>query len=600
ALGSCDIFHCLNGETGEVIWKRPLHEQFGMLSTYGGRTNFPVVHEDLVIISGIIINWGDKAKPNHRLLGMDKLTGEVVWFNGTRDLPYDTTYSAPSIVTIEGQRQLILGTGDGQVWGFQPRTGKPVWNYAISRRGVYATPLVVGNRVYAIHGEENTEGSSMGAVVALEVTGAGDETQVKELWRHEEIVMNYSEPVVIDDRIYLVDDRCKMWIFNTADGEPIVERKKIIGRGQRSALIYADNKIFVLTEGGRWAICQPTDDGFEVIGDGRLRGASFGGSPIVADGRLYFPSTTALYCVGTGQAKQTPVSLAGSLGNEQPVKQDTKISQVLVVPSEELVKPGESIDYSVRVFNQLGQLLDTPSDVEFTVRGPAGVSESQVTASTDAAHDAAYVTATVGGVEGSARLRIVPPLPWKFTFDDLDDPPVSWVGARYRHVIRTIDGSPALTKVTTIPKGARSRAWMGPSDLAEYTISADIKGARMNDQLPDIGLTNMGYVLDLQGESQKLQIRTWSAQLRMASTIDFPWKEDVWYRMKFRVDLESEPPAQTAVLRGKVWPKGQPEPKEWTVTARDESPNTNASPGLYGSAKVAELYLDNIEVVAND
>ena len=61
-----------NGETGETLWKVPLHEQFGMLSTYGGRTNFPIVHEDLVIISGIIINWGDYAKPNHRLLAMDK------------------------------------------------------------------------------------------------------------------------------------------------------------------------------------------------------------------------------------------------------------------------------------------------------------------------------------------------------------------------------------------------------------------------------------------------------------------------------------------------------------------------------------------------
>ena len=55
---------------------------------------------------------------------------------------------------------------------------------------------------------------------------------------------------------------------------------------------------------------------------------------------------------------------------------------------------------------------------------------------------------------------------------------LSWIGARYRHVIRDIDGSPALTKVTTIPKGARSRAWMGHSDLANYTISADARGAR--------------------------------------------------------------------------------------------------------------------------
>jgi hypothetical protein len=121
----------------------------------------------------------------------------------------------------------------------------------------------------------------------------------------------------------------------------------------------------------------------------------------------------------------------------------------------------------------------------------------------------------------------------------------------------------------------------------------------MSDQLPDIGLTNQGYVLDLMGESQQLQIRTWSAQLRLDSQVPFAWKEDTWYRMKFRVDIESEPPAAVAVLRGKVWPRDEPEPKEWTITARDESPNLSASPGLYGNAKVAELYLDNIEVVAN-
>ena len=144
-----------------------------------------------------------------------------------------------------------------------------------------------------------------------------------------------------------------------------------------------------------------------------------------------------------------------------------------------------------------------------------------------------------------------------------------------------------------------SSVWMGYSDLSEYTISADARGTRMSDQLPDIGLTAHGYVLDLMGESQQLQIRTWSAQLRMAETIKFPWKEDIWYRMKFHVYIESEPPAAIVVLRGKVWPRDEEEPKEWTITARDESPNLAASPGLYGNAKVAELYLDNVEVTAN-
>ncbi len=296
ALGSCDIFQCINGETGQTVWSIPLHEQYGMLSTYGGRTNFPVVHEDLVIISGIIINWGEKAKPNHRLIAMDKLTGEVRWFTGTRDLPYDTTYSAPSIVTIDGQRQLIVGAGDGAIWGFQPRTGKPLWHYDLSLRGIFATPLVVGDQVFASHSEENVRPNNnvMGAVVSLKIAGTGDDTTATELWKQFEVVSGYSEPVLIDDRLYLVDDRCKMWIFDAETGEPIVERKSFVGSRQRAALLHADGKIFVLTENGRWATVEPTEDGFEVLNKGRVDDTGFAGSPIVSDGRLYFPSTTTL------------------------------------------------------------------------------------------------------------------------------------------------------------------------------------------------------------------------------------------------------------------------------------------------------------------
>ncbi len=33
ALGSCDIFQCIDAKSGETKWSIPLHEQFGMLST---------------------------------------------------------------------------------------------------------------------------------------------------------------------------------------------------------------------------------------------------------------------------------------------------------------------------------------------------------------------------------------------------------------------------------------------------------------------------------------------------------------------------------------------------------------------------------------
>ncbi|TWT66622.1 outer membrane protein assembly factor BamB family protein [Allorhodopirellula solitaria] len=600
-LGVCDLFLCLNGKTGETIWSKPLHEQFGMLSTYGGRTNFPVIHEDLVIISGIIINWGDASKPNHRLIAMDKLTGEVVWFSGTRDLPDDTTYSAPTLTTIDGQRQLILGGGDGAIWGFQPRSGKALWHYDLSRRGIFATPLVHGNRVYCSHSEENVTGRSMGGVAALEISGTGDETTAKELWKLEELVVGRSAPLVVDDRLYVVDDRCKLWVIDAATGDMIAERIAIGDRKQWPSLLYADEKIYVLTENGRWAILEITEDGVEFINKGRLRNEAFYGSPIVADGKLYFQGTSALYCVGNDTATQKPVILAEQLLGETPTEQNPDAAELLVVPAELLLQPGESVELSVRLFNALGQPLAAPAgdEVSYQVEGPGSVEGSTFTADAEASHEAATITAKVGDVSGSTRVRIVPPLPWKFTFDELSDPPLSWIGARYRHQIRTVDGSPALVKVSTIPKGARSRAWMGPSDLANYTIAADVRAERNGDQMPDIGVTAGGYALDLMGNSQQLQIRCWAPELRMAETIDFPWEPDRWYRLKLQSAIEGSGDNAVAVLKGKVWLRGEPEPEDWTITAQDDSPVMSASPGLYGNAKVAEFAIDNLEVTEN-
>jgi hypothetical protein len=161
--------------------------------------------------------------------------------------------------------------------------------------------------------------------------------------------------------------------------------------------------------------------------------------------------------------------------------------------------------------------------------------------------------------------------------------------------VREVDGNKVMVKITTIPKGTRSRSWMGHSDLHDYTIQADVMGAVVDGKMPDIGLIAQGYTLDLQGAYQKLEIRTWVTQRRIAQTVDYPWEPNRWYTMKLRVALEGD----EAVLKGKVWPRGADEPAEWTVEARDGAPNLSGSPGLYGNAKDAELYLDNLHVTSN-
>jgi hypothetical protein len=600
ALGANGLFQCIDSEKGEVVWSIPMHERFGLLTTYGGRTNFPVVHEDLVIISGVVIGWGEQARPNHRLFGLNKKTGEVVWFQGTRNAPEDTTYSSPVLATLGGQRALVIGCGDGGLWCFQPRTGKSIWQYDFSKRGLNTTPLIDGQIVYMGHSEENITGTAMGAVAAVDATKTGNISKTGELWKVEELAVGKSTPILVGDRLYCFDDAAKLQVVDATNGEP-VGRKISLGTIMRASPLYADGKIYALEANGRWFIIKPDEKaGAKIVTRGQLpAGVEINASPIVSHGKLYILSSEALYCLADeskkpGLATELP---APAKNDEKPVEEDQKPALVQVVPCELLMKPGEKQQFTVNLFNARGQFLKK-TDAEFTLRGEGKITPAGEFTAPDGQQQATYVTAKVGELSGQARIRIVPPLPWEFTFEGVQDLPITWVGMRYRHVLRKIGENTVAAKITTIPKGTRSRGWLGQSDLSNYTVQADVMGAKAPPpgKLPDIGLSAQGYTLDMQGDQQKLQIRMWDAQLeRMSKTVPFAWTPDTWYTMKLEASLKDG----KAVVRGKVWPRDSKEPDAWTVEATDDLPVTAAAPGMFANATNAEVYLDNIKVYEN-
>ncbi|MEM9659512.1 MAG: PQQ-binding-like beta-propeller repeat protein, partial [Planctomycetota bacterium] len=282
ALGVCGYFCCLEGESGDVVWSRTLHQEFGLITTHGGRTNVPVVFEDLVLISGVIVGWGDQpefgnlAESAHRFLAFDKGTGAVRWLNGTGTSPHDSTYSTPTVAVIAGEQQLIFGAGDGEIWSMQPRTGVPLWHYPFSRRGLNVSPLVVGDRVYSSHSEENTAGNTRGSVVALDAKLRGD-LSGKELWRKYEVMAGKSSPLLVDGKLWVIDDRANLHFIDPNNGTQLGPRKPL-GTVMRSTPLYADGKVYACTNGCRWYVLKPAGNGVDVIHKLRLTGESNDGS----------------------------------------------------------------------------------------------------------------------------------------------------------------------------------------------------------------------------------------------------------------------------------------------------------------------------------
>jgi outer membrane protein assembly factor BamB len=593
-LGLGSFFQCLDGKTGKTIWERSMSEEYGLLSTYGGRTNFPVVFEDLVIISGVMTGWADTAVPAHRFVAFDKRTGVAQWLKSTKLRPEDTTYSTPVFTNFQGQAAMVVGAGDGAIYAIQPRTGATIWKYQASTRGLNTTAVVDSSGiVYCGHAEQNaSDTTTLGAVFALDGNTTGDIPEEKLLWKIPRVDVGRSAPVKLGDRVYFVDDGALMTVVEAATGKVIGTKK--LGRSMFGSAVAGDGKLYVCDNTGRFYVLKPGDKGVDVVSEARLaQGEEVFGSPVISNGRIYLPSIKALYCIGKADAKE--VKTPRSAVAESPVDRDPEITQILLTPFETLLKPGAKQTLVVKGFNNRGQFIKVLPDAAITAEGGGSIAAGQVYQAPDNGAAAVILTAKHGELTATARLRVVPPLPWTFDFAD-DKVPGTWIGADYRHKPAPLDGQKGLVKISTIPKGTRSQAWMGWTGLHDYTIQADLQGTERNGRLPDMGLINQRYTLDLQG-SQRLQIRSWTArlELRFAKTIDFMWQADQWYTLKF----QSETQSGRVVLRGKVWPRDQPEPEEWTIEAADETPNLQGSPGLFGNASDAEFFIDNVRVMAN-
>jgi len=610
ALGVCGYFQCIEGKTGKTIWSLPLHEQFGLVSTYGGRTNYPVICDDLVILGSVITGWGEMGVPAHRLIGFDKATGEVRWFSSTRLRPQDTIHSGPTLCVINGQKLLLTGSGDGWLYAFQPRTGKIVWEYRFSRRGLNSSPTVVGETIFMGHSEENVEGTKMGAVAAINGALAGNVTEKGELWKELEIGVGKSSILAVDDRLYCADDAGKLYVLDQKTGKQI-GKKFSFGSINYASPLFADGRIYHVEKNGKYFILEPdAADGVKRPARGQTgrfpSGDECWASPVVSHGRLYIQTTGALYCF-EDESQNHGSTERPKVEQEANVAADSKPAHAQVVPAELLMKPGESQSFAVRLFNSKGQLLkQQDAGAKFEVTGPGKIDSSgKFSAPADAGHVASYLTATAGGLKGRARIRIVPPLPWKFDFTGLTDAPVTWVGARHRHVMRKVDGNDMLVKITTIPLGTKSRCWFGHPNLHDYTVQVDMRGATVDGKLPSMGVIAQGYKMGIEPKevaggagNMKLIVNSWDAHdYRTAKRQPFDLEPNVWYTLKLKVsNVDGKATAQ-----GKVWKRdNEKEPDNWSIEITDTRPNTTGSPGMHCDATNAEIFIDNVAVTPNE
>src|SRR5579859_2859288 len=356
AMGTQTTLVCLDGKTGKPIWSHQMTEEYGMISTFGGRTASPAVDEDQLFITGVSFGWGDNAGSQHRIFAFDKKTGKLNWTAGTGGIPVDAPYNTPAMGVIGGQRLVVFPAGDGGIHAFQARTGKKAWTYKASKHGMNSSCLIKGDLVYGTWDLDNFDSNKLGGVVCLDGSKV-ENGSPKVVWKKEGIEDGFPTITLANDTLYSLTDNAQLFAFDAKTGKE--NWHKGMGTIGKASLVYADGKLYIAEANGRFTIAKPGARNVQILSktefnDKPGREYVIFGSPAISDGHVYLATATTLYCIGPKDFAKQEVAIPEP-PKESPDKGEPAVIQV--VPADVVTHPGDKVQLMARAFDANGKAL---------------------------------------------------------------------------------------------------------------------------------------------------------------------------------------------------------------------------------------------------
>ena len=245
---------------GKILWQNSVGQYLPQQYKFGYAPS-PMLYEDLVLVaSEYEQGW---------LAAFSQEDGKEVWRIDRKS----TSYSTPIVANLGGQDQLLL-SGQEKVAGFDPRTGKQLWEAPGTTMATCGTVVWEGDVVYASGGYPHNPTQT----VAVQV---GDQAEV--LWTSRESCYEQSL-LVHDGYVYLMNDK---GVFACLDGTTGEEQWKtrLGGNVSSSPLLSGDN-IFIANEKGEMFVLKANPEKYEPVAQNNLGDETFA-TPIVSNGKLY-------------------------------------------------------------------------------------------------------------------------------------------------------------------------------------------------------------------------------------------------------------------------------------------------------------------------
>ncbi len=262
---------CLEANSGDLVWKQDIIEDFGGSNIKWSNATSPVLHNDLVIVGG-----GGKGQS---LLAFKQTDGKTVWKSGDETI----THATPTVAKIDGQEQVIFFTRYGLV-SVKISDGSELWRTEFKfSTSTAASPVVDGNLVYC------SAGYGVGAGLFRII----DNKTVEEIWfKSNELMNHWSTPLVHDGHLYGIFEfkkygRAPLQCVELATGEIKWEKR---GFGPGNCILVGD-KLVVLSDAGEVVVAVARSDEYQELGRAKILDGKCWSTPAISEGQVYVRST---------------------------------------------------------------------------------------------------------------------------------------------------------------------------------------------------------------------------------------------------------------------------------------------------------------------
>jgi outer membrane protein assembly factor BamB len=278
------VLSAWNAETGELLWRRESAKEFDPAFPYFGAAASPLVWKDLCFVH---LGGHDRIEVAARgpMVALRVSDGREIWrWSGGGP----AVGASPVIHQLEGGPQLVFKTFKTLV-GLDPRTGEELWQVPFPvdmEDNTVVTPLPVGDRLV-------TSDWDVG-MIALEIRRSGETWEARPAWKHREVSLSMSSPVLAGDLLVGFShlQRGRLFVLDPEDGKVLWQGEP--RNGEHASLISWDDRVLVVQEDGSLLLAEVSRKGLQPIKSYRLGRSVAWSHPAVASGRIIFRDGTRL------------------------------------------------------------------------------------------------------------------------------------------------------------------------------------------------------------------------------------------------------------------------------------------------------------------